>query len=800
MIRIAFIIISLLFWTVAAEAACPAGSTCENYNGTIPYAATGGTSARTPANRAVDAGVNILEFGADPTGVSDSAAAIQAAIDYSVNSQGFRKVYCPEGVYKTTLPIFLDAPNSLRGTASAWSGGTTYAINAIVKRSGVPFISLQNSNTNNDPLSDLGTSDPVWWATTTATPSPASFNGSFSFEGSLGLSPGSNNDAGCIFQPTFTNAEAFWVGPGNGNVVENLHVIGSNQGTRCNYPTRGVGIAIAGGSSGASRTKLVNVGVYNFYYGVKVSATSFDALADSNTIEKANISNVCLGVVYNHTQAFINDILHSNISANEAVVANLGTGVNIYGGNYTAYENSLANAFAVSGCGTSTTNNTITLTCTVTSPDSYLTNTRCASNTQCVYNAFAVKTADFGIVPLVITGYSSGTITLQTGANAPSVGAININNWWNMYGNTLPSTLQTELAAATTLYASEMVTTFWGNHIHVAGIHIENFGVPTQLIRSSTNFGGTSPNIIENILFNYDPSLPPGASPSGSQLAVHYIQQSFPFIYADGTAPIAFHGMASATITDDLIIDVGRIEQFSWSGNGHVNWPFGFRSSVVGANATFSSGYTSVNTAGLGSGELDTPVTAATQSFSDLYRSSGWGLAPYWGFRPAPYSRPCLTPSQITTLNGTLPAITNTGSGASITYTVSYPLMWGGQQYQACDWNSPAHNSVVSSHKFYSYGQNLTTTNVPNLSWTLKRQSPALVLNVEALRLMFPGLGLTLTCNSLTKAAIVTEVHINAGYVMLMDGDQDGSPYLMDFGQDCSGTTIGQPSYVLTQF
>lgn len=46
--------------------------------------------------------VNVLDFGADPTGVADSTAAIQAAIN---SSAGFLAVYFPTGTYKITSQI-----------------------------------------------------------------------------------------------------------------------------------------------------------------------------------------------------------------------------------------------------------------------------------------------------------------------------------------------------------------------------------------------------------------------------------------------------------------------------------------------------------------------------------------------------------------------------------------------------------------------------------------------------------------------------------------------------------------------
>jgi hypothetical protein len=80
----------------------------------VGKAVTRGNTLRSDANRWNDQGVNILKFGADPTGVADSTSAIQAAID-SLNGTTSRVVFCPDGQYKTTQPIFLDPPGNLRG-------------------------------------------------------------------------------------------------------------------------------------------------------------------------------------------------------------------------------------------------------------------------------------------------------------------------------------------------------------------------------------------------------------------------------------------------------------------------------------------------------------------------------------------------------------------------------------------------------------------------------------------------------------------------------------------------------------
>ena len=75
--------------------------------------ATGSTTARTLANRFGDV-VNVLDFGADPTGAVSSTIAIQAAVNTGKN------VYFPSGKYLTTSTITI----STRGQGFFGDGGS----------------------------------------------------------------------------------------------------------------------------------------------------------------------------------------------------------------------------------------------------------------------------------------------------------------------------------------------------------------------------------------------------------------------------------------------------------------------------------------------------------------------------------------------------------------------------------------------------------------------------------------------------------------------------------------------------
>lgn len=78
--------------------------------------------------------VNVLDFGADPTGVADSAAAIQAACDFAWNvpaSTGRKVVYFPNGEYRVNTTITI-AGISLLGESMSGSVIKYYGSNACL--------------------------------------------------------------------------------------------------------------------------------------------------------------------------------------------------------------------------------------------------------------------------------------------------------------------------------------------------------------------------------------------------------------------------------------------------------------------------------------------------------------------------------------------------------------------------------------------------------------------------------------------------------------------------------------------
>lgn len=82
------------------------GGTGVNSTSNIPVTATGTPTARTLANRAADV-VNVIDYGADPTGVADSSEAFQnAAYDLGTGPNKGGTIFVPTGKYLLNSTIY----------------------------------------------------------------------------------------------------------------------------------------------------------------------------------------------------------------------------------------------------------------------------------------------------------------------------------------------------------------------------------------------------------------------------------------------------------------------------------------------------------------------------------------------------------------------------------------------------------------------------------------------------------------------------------------------------------------------
>jgi hypothetical protein len=174
------------------------------------------------------------------------------------------------------------------------------------------------------------------------------------------------------------------------------------------------------------------------------------------------------------------------------------------------------------------------------------------------------------------------------------------------------------------------------------------------------------------------------------------------------------------------------------------------------------------------------------------------------------------------TIPTTFTATGGPGTGATfnlpiwyVNYTIGYPLLWGGTIYKVCDTKgggtfAGGTHQLTSSNTGWSYFQALTTTNVPNLRWTMDGASPFIYMNLEALELMFPGLVLGLVsdgsggCTAIAQQNfMVLEVKPSLGYVKVVRTDTDGGPYVPSLaasGITCTNNTIAQQALNASRF
>jgi hypothetical protein len=815
------------------------------------YVVTGGTACRTDSNRSVDNGVNILEYGSDPTGNRDSTYAIQAANDYAAaENTNRRKIFCPAGVYKTTLPLFFDPPGNLRGADGrhgpsytsgatyvrnatvnfggvayislqnsnvgnapnsspsywrpfAWASGTTYAQNDIVSYSGIPWISLQNGNTGNTPAVVS-----AYWAPTTI--APTNFTFGVSFIGDEGLGTGENN-RGCTIRSTFNNAVALWVGTGTGNEIKSIQITGPSGGYRGEQSSSGIGIAIAGGPSGANRTLIENTEVDNFYTLYQTGVNS-DGLGAETTFRKVAGSNCYNGIVIGETQNDINDAVEPSVSCTNNFVATHGPGISIFGGNVST-ASSQANFFTISNTSSLTAKKApganfyvYTFTTILGSPDRYIMHCKISIG-NCVYNSFVILTEHFGVVPLIMTEWNSSThsATFQT-----------LNNWSAYYfqgANAATETdFQNEIQEVSIIYAAERLTTFTGSSFDVSAVHLENPSACTTFIHDVSGFNGDHGITLTGVRINYDPSDNQWVGGTKAQLAWFYCQQSFPFVWIGAGCGNVFWQNSYVNQnakSSPVIFDLASSCRFVSTGNSLNGISFlnpvmrvtGYEGGYQALeNGYISGGGEAMYTAGFGGGEWDqTPfrATAAGAPAQTLPPSVGLGMVPYVGYRPAPWAHPRIHGSTYRIL----------GSVTSSNALGSYPTINGMTIYTVLDWKAGSAKFVQSAHEFDSYGQNLTTANIPTLSWEYKGQTFAVLADSGTLSWVYPGLGVTF--NSLNGAGVqhyeITGVFprisldngSHAGYFTIINVQHDGPPFWLE-GSKTSifrGTTIGQDSF-----
>jgi hypothetical protein len=849
-----------------------------------------------------------------PTGASADSCAIQAAID-AASAAKIQTVYLPHrsSCYAPNVSMYLDVPGNLRGGGSAWSSSTTYSQGQIINVSGINYASLVGSNLNNPPasspsdwhlaaynsgttyaLNDTTQYAGVMWislagSNTGNTPSVtstywaqtiSSINTADSFSMTLaGDVAGNANHEGFGTQicPTFNNGTALWLGAGRGMGTKSIQIIGPNNAYRGNLNVNGVGVAVA---ELASRTKIIDTEVDNYYNCFLTGPNGAD-LADSNAFIRPVWSNCYNGINFYGIENWINQVQDPECDSTICITSIVAKNVTVLGGNLSA-TSGRSNAFTIgsissltaTNCGNS--NYCYTFTGVITSPDIYI---------PSVYNSYMFVTADFGVVPVIMNSWNSGTNT----------GTFEILPMWGYFyfqpgTNALTiSNLQSEIQAVTTLYAAERVTTFYGPAFDAVGVHVENPTACTTFIDAFAGFGGDNGITIERSFFNYDPSLnqyKPANSPSPAQLALFYCQQSFPFIFDEpnGAAYINLrnNNFGQLPSSDPVIIDLAENGfnnlVISGSRNTLVNPSMRNVSKYQAVDAgDISGGYFAAYTAGLGGGEWDqTPFLATNYMAQGQLQNPqvqiGGSMSPFIGWYPANWLHPRITPSQYsilenigTTTLGTymLPAgatvydilncrncqsaagqiaatsssgavITNSGtnnlvSGQPISFqgptlgglTAGVPYYVLATSLTATTFEVAAtiggsaitpstsisatvtpYISAVSAHKGFSYGQELTTSNIATLAWSYLGQSFVVKLDAGTLSWMFDGLVVDFNNGSGDVSYVVTGVYPSLGYITVLNITNDGFPDLLAGTNTVTynGTSIDEPAYSWTQY
>lgn len=727
------------------------------------------------------------QFGAIGNGSTDDTAAIQKAIDYAF-AHNLTAVYCPAGTYKTTSTIYLDPPGNLRSNFSHPSMFQfTMAFFGDPKGSG-------------------------------ALPLPSSLT--------------------CQIQPSFNNAVAFIVGPGQGMRVSDIAVLGPNNGYRGNLNPRGVGIGIAGGNGGASNTLIRDTFVRYFYSLYMTDANSGCCLADSNAFEHIGGFDGYYGIRLYGTQSFINHITEPVFGGvTIAIDDEYSHQTQVIGGNLSS-TSSASNAFRISVVSAGNCGAYITcVDATVVAPDGNIPN---------VYDSFEILTPHFGLIPFFMKTWNADTnvITLQM-LDVWERTNYGDNAYWTGGSGIFP-----ELNAATTLYASERVRTVKGVGIELDATHIENSGACTTFFDITSVWGGQTSTEIRNPYFNYNTSLPQDASQANK-----YCQQAFPFINVgriNNATPLSSLHLSGGNWSPStgstlypLIFDANPlVADISGSNlNGAALFNFRLNHTNRGLSGAYgqiaASGFDfqfATVARGIGVWDADYFLPAWLNGYPADEWQVGELRSPFCGYEPCPWTTPNLNTTTYGMVNGgvvtgsiagttlTVSGVTNgalgqgnvlsgagvtagtaiaglgTGSGGIGTYIVTrsqtvasttitaslgapstHPPIPCRTVFKSLDWNTatPAAGGKLwlrsASCPGWSWGQNLMDTTIgPTVRWSYMARSSALYLDANTLSYMFPGLGISIDNGSGAEPYTVTGVYPYLGYVTVIWAGSNG--------------------------
>jgi hypothetical protein len=726
------------------------------------------------------------------TGGSGSGATGQV----TVSGGGVTTIYMtpPLSAGYVVGDVLTTANTNIGGAGSGFSFTVTQVGGDIVQYQGLAWMAITNNNLNNTPVTIL-TGNPFTapaWQPIVARPTNFAFSLTFSGTGSVGSG---QNNRGCSLKPTFNNTPIFWMGTGSGQAVRNVQINVPSVAWRAGLNPDGVGFAIAGGNGGAHNTLIENTEVDNVYACMQTGVNQ-DSLADSNTFRKNVCNNCYYGVLITKTQNDINHIDDPTFSCTIAIFNGVGPQVLVTGGNLSATTSQHA-AFGISGTSavavSTNPHNSNTFiynfSTTLASPDVYV---------PFVYNSYEIVTAHFGVIPLVPIKWNAGTNVMQ----------FQILTSWGLHffggGNAIgQSDLQNEIQAVTKVYAAERVTVYQGEGITAIGQHIENPTACTTLVENGHGFAGDVGMYLRRIRLNADPGMsaysPANQPGSDYYQSLYYCAKVFGIIIGDATGYGVELQQIQWEISSDPVLvdwgtDCGGCSISSVPNNSNFYVTNGYQNAGSPAGMVSGGGiYPFVPATGSGYYGCIHYPTFNTNSLDFLIRFQGSATGPCQGYFPAPNQTPRILPSQLPT--GALGALG------------SYPLINGGTIYSVVDWNSGALTNLHarSAHSFYSYGQNLTTTNVTGLSWSYKPGGAWVYVDANTMKYMFNGLGITLNSGSGAgpKPYVVTGVYPGLGYITVQQTSTNSQTNGLEGASNTTvytGTLITQQAYAWTQY
>lgn len=738
--------------------------------------------------------------------------AIQAAIDYAYNNS-LRCIVLPKGHYLTSAPVFVDPPGSMRaqGTYPRYNPATAYSTpGTIIQYNGIPYISLIAVPAGNAPFfaksnypSTGETVGSAYWAFYYSNVAGASATHGAVLGQIQGWCPtfiGEPGQAdtggfGTYILPQFLDIGVI-MGPNNGGTARDFTVYFplvldpnssrayDGQGYEGGLNPYSVGVATAGITAGSSRTIVENIGVQNCYIGFQFGAFGFQ-LGDSNVMRRCYSFNVYCGAFFSQTQVFINQLYDCNLSATVAVCGVRAT-ISVFGGNYSAFfEQSPAASFGISatssavitqpagtpykfGLGVFVTNpsqNMLTITTTVASPDSSLLTSAFTDGRAGIYNAFVIRTPHWGDIPFIATAFNAGTGVLSLTAWPPWMDFIAGNT--SGFTNLTATAIAAELQAATTMFAANMVFPFQTS-VAAYGVFIEN--ICATCLNSYQSF---SPSLFSELYNDSEITLASINGGSAAFTANYVIQKSFPFIFcSSGVDVVVDSSFWNASSSDTIVVDCGAtggrlINRDSNQQGTHMAPMINFRwSNLFGPFS--ESLFTKDNSI---AGNFISPVSASIPywvqpNVAAHALAGGANSAPATGIRPANWTIPPVNASYLATIANSqvLPAIAPN--------SCNYPLVYGGAIYQTTALHTPGNSLFESSHNYYSHHQDLNQTNisvntptqVAALNWSAQGGSPCVYLDATTMQLMFVGLCIGLTTDSLNYY-LVTGVNPVQGYI-----------------------------------